>query len=573
MTDPTRPDAPTETPSPEEEGPNFVADLVAADVAAGKHGGKVVTRFPPEPNGYLHIGHAKAIVLDFEIAKRFGGRCNLRFDDTNPEAESVEFVEAIRRDVRWLGYDWGEHEYFASDYFERLYEWAKVLIRKGLAYVDSQTPEQIRLNRGDYHRPGTNSPFRDRSVEENLALFEKMRAGEMAEGEAVLRAKIDMAHPNVVMRDPLMYRIRHVPHHRTGNRWCIYPMYDWAHGQSDAIEGVTHSLCTLEFEDHRPLYDWFLEALEIDPRPRQIEFARLNLTYTVLSKRRLLQLVQGGHVDGWDDPRMPTLSGMRRRGFPPEAIRRFCRRIGVSKREGVVDVTLLEHMVRDHLEHTAPRAMAVLDPLKVVIDNYPEDAEESFEAPNHPTDPSFGTRTLPFCRELWIDRKDFMLDPPRKYHRLAPGREVRLRYACLVTCTDVECDADGRPTVVHCTFDPASRGGTAPDGRKVRGTIHWVSARHAVRGECRLYDRLFDVENPQGEDDFLAHLNPASRVVVENAMLEPSLAGLEPGTRRQFERTGYFVVDPDSTPERPVWNRTIALKDTWAKMVARGATG
>ena len=571
MTTSEPPKAPHDAPR-DEEGPNFVADQVAADVAAGKHGGRVVTRFPPEPNGYLHIGHAKAIVLDFEIARRFGGRCNLRFDDTNPEVESEVFVEAIRRDVRWLGYDWGEHEYFASDYFDRLYEWAKVLIRKGLAYVDSQTPEEIRRTRGDYYHPGTNSPYRDRSVEENLALFEKMRAGELAEGEAVLRAKIDMAHPNVVMRDPLMYRIRHVPHHRTGTKWCIYPMYDWAHGQSDAIEGVTHSLCTLEFEDHRPLYDWFLEALGLDPRPRQIEFARLNLTYTVLSKRKLLRLVEEGHVDGWDDPRMPTLSGMRRRGFPPEAIRRFCRRIGVSKREGVVDVTLLEHMVRDHLEHTAPRAMAVLEPLKLVIENYPEDGEEFFEAPNHPTDPSFGTRKLPFSREIWIDRADFMLDPPRKYHRLAPGREVRLRYACLVTCTDVRCDAEGRPVEVRCTFDPQSRGGTAPDGRKVRGTIHWVSARHAVRGEARLYDRLFDVENPGG-DDFLEHLNPNARIVHDGVMFEPSLAGLPAGTCRQFERRGYFVVDPDSTPERPVWNRTIALKDTWAKMVARGATG
>ena len=566
------PKAPHDAPRDEEEGPNFVADQVAADVAAGKLRGRVVTRFPPEPNGFLHIGHAKAIVLDFEIAQRFGGRCNLRFDDTNPEVESEVFVEAIRRDVRWLGYDWGEHEYFASDYFDQLYEWAKVLIRKGLAYVDSQTPEEIRRTRGDYYRPGTNSPYRDRSVEENLALFEKMRAGELAEGEAVLRAKIDMAHPNVVMRDPLMYRIRHVPHHRTGTKWCIYPMYDWAHGQSDAIEGVTHSLCTLEFEDHRPLYDWFLEALGLDPRPRQIEFARLNLTYTVLSKRKLLRLVEEGHVDGWDDPRMPTLSGMRRRGFPPEAIRRFCRRIGISKREGVVDVSLLEHMVRDHLEHTAPRAMAVLEPLKLIIENYPEDGEEFFEAPNHPTDPSFGTRKLPFSREIWIDRADFMLDPPRKYHRLAPGREVRLRYACLVTCTDVRCDADGRPVEVRCTFDPESRGGTAPDGRKVRGTIHWVSARHAVRGEARLYDRLFDVENPQG-DDFLDHLNPRARVVHDGVMFEPSLAGLPAGTRRQFERRGYFVVDPDSTPERPVWNRTIALKDTWATMVARGAAG
>ncbi len=573
MTRDTTPTDASATASTDEEGPNFVADLVAADVAAGKHGGRVVTRFPPEPNGYLHIGHAKAIVLDFDLAARFGGRCNLRFDDTNPEAESEEYVEAIRRDVRWLGYDWDGHEHFASDYFEQLYEWAKLLVRKGLAYVDSQTPEEIRKNRGDYHSPGVDSPYRTRSVEENLTLLETMRAGELAEGAAVLRAKIDMAHPNVVMRDPLMYRIRHVPHHRTGDAWCIYPMYDWAHGQSDAIEGVTHSLCTLEFEDHRPLYDWFLEALEIDPRPQQIEFARLNLSYTVLSKRKLRRLVEEGHVDGWDDPRMPTLAGMRRRGFPPAAIRRFCRRIGISKREGVVDVTLLEHMVRDHLEHTAPRALAVLDPIKLVIENYPDDEEEWFEVPNHPTDPSFGTRRVPFSREIWIERDDFMLDPPRKYHRLAPGREVRLRYACLVTCTGVRTDDEGRPVEVRCTFDPQSRGGTAPDGRKVRGTIHWVSARHAVRGTCRLYDRLFDAENPSAGDDFTDHLNPDSCIVRGDARLEPSLAALAAGTTRQFERRGYFTVDPSSTPEHPVWNRTIALKDTWAKLVARGATG
>ena len=566
------PERPDKTDRAIEEAPNFVADIVAEDVAAGRVR-QVVTRFPPEPNGTLHIGHAKAIVLDFETAAAHGGHCNLRFDDTNPTTESDEYVRAIREDVRWLGYDWGEREFFASDYFDTLHDWAVQLIRKGLAYVDSQSPAQIRENRGDYHRPGVPSPYRDRSVEENLALFAKMRAGELDEGAAVLRAKIDMAHGNLNMRDPLMYRIRKVTHHRTGDRWPIYPMYDWAHGQSDAIEGVTHSLCTLEFEAHRPLYDWFLQALELDPRPRQIEFGRLNLTFTVLSKRKLLRLVEERHVEGWDDPRMPTLSGMRRRGYPPAAIRRFCRRVGVSKRDGVVDVSLLEHAVRDWLNDRAPRAMAVLDPLKVVIENYPEGASETFQAPNHPTDPSFGTREVPFSRELWIERGDFMMDPPRKWFRLAPGREVRLRYACLLTCREVKLDDAGNPVELRCTWDPESRGGTSPDGRKVKGTLHWVSAPHAVDAEVRLYDRLFDVENPGAAEDFLAHLNPDSKSVRTGCKLEPSLAGLDAGAHVQFERLGYFVADPDTRPGAPVFNRTISLKDTWAKIAARGRKG
>ena len=562
-----------ETPegSHDDGPPNFVEDMVAADVQAGEHDGRVVTRFPPEPNGYLHLGHAKSITLNFTTAADHGGQCNLRFDDTNPETEETEFVEAIQEDIRWLGFDWGEHLYFASDYFEQLHAWAVRLIEKGLAYVDSQSTEEIREKRGNYYKPGIASPYRDRSVEENLRLFEQMRAGELDEGAAVLRAKIDMTHGNLNMRDPLMYRVRKVAHHRTGDRWPIYPMYDWAHGQSDAIENITHSLCTLEFEAHRLLYDWFLQALEIDNPPRQIEFAPLVVGYTILSKRKLRQLVEEKHVRGWDDPRMPTLRGMRRRGYPPEAIVSFCKRVGVAKRDGVIDVTLMEHSIRDHLNETAPRVMGVLDPIRLVIDNYPEGESEEFEARNHPTDESFGTRKVPFSRTVFVERDDFREEAPRKWHRLAPGKEVRLRYACLVTCNEVIKDDAGNVVELRCTWDPESRGGTSPDGRKVRGTIHWVSAGHARDAEVRLYDRLFTAESPgSGGRDFLEDLNPTSLEVRSGCKVEPAAADLEPGTRVQFERLGYFVTDPDGTAEAPVFNRTIALKDSWAKMEKRG---
>ncbi len=564
-----------ERPVPEPK--DFIRERILADLASGKYGGRVATRFPPEPNGYLHIGHAKAIVLNFGVAEEFGGTCNLRFDDTNPTKEEQEYVDSIREDVRWLGYDWGDREYFASDYFDRLYEYAVHLIRKGLAYVDHLSPEEIREYRGTLTEPGRESPYRNRSVEENLELFEKMRAGEFEEGECVLRAKIDMAHPNVLMRDPTLYRIRKVPHHRTGTKWCIYPMYDFTHCLSDAIEKITHSLCTLEFENNRPLYDWVLEACDADWRPQQIEFARLNLSYTVLSKRKLRQLVEEGHVDGWDDPRMPTLAGMRRRGFPPEAIRAFCERIGVAKRDSLVDVTLLENAVRDHLNKVAPRYMAVLRPLKVVIENYPEDRVEWFDAINNPEDPSAGTRKVPFSREIWIERADFREDPPRKFYRLAPGREVRLRYAYLVTCTDVIKDENGEVVELRCTYDPATRGGDAPDGRRVRGTLHWVSARHAVDGEVRLYDRLFSVEDPDDVPEgktFLDFLNPNSLEVLTGCKLEPLLAELAPGTRVQFERQGYFVVDTkDSRPGAPVFNRAVTLRDSWARIEKKLAGG
>ncbi len=564
-----------ERPAPEPK--DFIRERILADLASGRYGGRVATRFPPEPNGYLHIGHAKAIVLNFGVAEEFGGTCNLRFDDTNPAKEEQEYVDSIREDVRWLGYDWGDREYFASDYFDRLYEYAVHLIRKGLAYVDHLSPEQIREYRGTLTEPGRESPYRDRTVEENLELFEKMRAGEFEEGECVLRAKIDMAHPNVLMRDPTLYRIRKVAHHRTGTKWCIYPMYDFTHCLSDAIERITHSLCTLEFENNRPLYDWVLEACDADWRPQQIEFARLNLSYTVLSKRKLRQLVEEGHVDGWDDPRMPTLAGMRRRGFPPEAIRAFCERIGVAKRDSLVDVTLLENAVRDHLNRVAPRYMAVLRPLKIVIENYPEDRVEWFDAINNPEDPSAGTRKVPFSREIWIERADFREDPPRKFYRLAPGREVRLRYAYLVTCTDVIRDEGGEIVELRCTYDPASRGGNAPDGRRVRGTLHWVSARHAVDGEVRLYDRLFSVEDPNDVPEgktFLDFLNPESLEVLTGCKLEPLLTELAPGTRVQFERQGYFVVDTkDSRPGAPVFNRAVTLRDSWARIEKRLAAG
>lgn len=549
---------------------NFIKDIIDEDLRTGKRSG-VITRFPPEPNGYLHIGHAKSICLNFGLAKEYGGLCNLRFDDTNPTKEDEEYVSSIKEDVRWLGFDWEDREFYASDYFDQLYEWAKQLIREGLAYVDDLSDEQIKEYRGNYYQKGTPSPHRDRSVEENLDLFERMKNGEFKDGERVLRAKIDLDSPNMNLRDPLMYRIRHAHHHRTGDRWCIYPMYDWAHGQSDAIEGITHSICTLEFQDHRPLYDWFTQALHLHNPPQQIEFARLNINYTMMSKRRLLELVQEGHVDGWDDPRMPTISGLRRRGYTPLSIRTFAERVGVAKADGgTVDMALLEHCIREDLNVHAPRVMGVLNPLKLVITNYPEDAEEVFEAPLHPEEPGAGTRNLPFCRELYIEQDDFRDDPPRKWHRLAPGKEVRLRYACLVTCDEVIRDEQGNPVELRCTMDPNSRGGHSPDGRKVRGTLHWVSARHAIRAEVRLYDRLFSVPNPldlpEGQD-WRSNLNPDSLTVLPGCALEPYLASAKLGDRMQFERLGYFCVDSRlSRPGAPVFNRTVTLKDGWARV-------
>ncbi len=546
---------------------DFIRQRIADDVAAGRNGGRVLTRFPPEPNGYPHIGHAKAICLNYGIAEEYGFTPNLRFDDTNPIKEEQRYVDAITRDIRWLGYDF--RVLFASDYFEQLYAWAERLIDTGLAFVCDLSADEVRATRGTLTEPGTPSPYRDRTPDENRDLFRRMRNGEFPDGSRTLRAKIDMASPNLNLRDPVMYRILHADHHRTGSTWCVYPTYDWAHGQSDAIEGITHSLCSLEFEDHRPLYDWYLEALGLEQRPQQIEFARLNLNYTVMSKRRLLQLVTEGHVDGWDDPRMPTLSGLRRRGFTPESIRSFCDRIGVAKRDSVVDVALLEWAVRDHLNTTVPRVMGVLRPLKVVIENFPADAVDELEAPYYPDDPpAMGTRAVPFTRELWIERSDFMVDPPKKFWRLAPGREVRLRWAYLVTCTDVVTDDDGEPVEVRCTYDPATRGGDAPDGRKVRGTLHWVSAPHAVDAEVRLYDRLFSVPNPgAGGADVREHLNPASLEILSGCKLERSLADTPPAHRVQFERQGYFVTDErDHAPDRPVFNRTVPLKDTWAKI-------
>ena len=551
---------------------DFLREAVAADTASGRYDGRVVTRFPPEPNGYLHIGNAKAICVNFGIAADFDGRCNLRFDDTNPVRETREFVEGQMEDIRWLGFDWGERELYASDYFEQLYEWACELIRKGLAYVDDQSAEEIRRTRGTLTEPGRNSPFRDRTVEENLDLFARMRAGEFADGEKVLRARIDMASPNLVLRDPVMYRILRAPHHRTGDRWCIYPMYDWAHGQSDSIEGVTHSLCTLEFEDNRRLYDWFIEHLGIFPS-RQIEYARGNVTYTITHKRHLRELIESGRLAGWEDPRLPTLRGLRRRGVPPEAIRRFWSEVGVAKRDNNIEVSLLEFCIRDHLNKVAPRVMGVLRPLKVVITNYPEGAGEELEAVNNPEDESAGTRRIPFGRELWIEADDFMEDPPRRFFRLAPGREVRLRYAYFITCEEVVKDADGHVVELRCTYDPATRGGDAPDGRKVKATLHWVSAAHAVEAEVRLYDRLFRVEDPlevaDGED-WMDNLNPGSLEVRPRCWLEPGLAGVAPGTTVQFERLGYFCADPDSTPGRPVFNRTVTLRDAWANIRKRG---
>jgi glutaminyl-tRNA synthetase len=552
-------------------GSDFIRQMVRSDVAAGQHDGRVVTRFPPEPNGYLHIGHAKSICLNFGVADEFGGRCHLRFDDTNPIAEEAEFVESIQRDVRWLGFDWGEHLYFASDYFEQLYGFAVQLVERGKAFVCDLSSEEILARRGTLTEPGIESPFRNRSVQENLDLFRRMRAGEFDPGARVLRAKLDMASPVLPNRDPVLYRILKASHHRSGDAWCIYPMYDFAHCLSDALEGITHSLCTLEFMDHRPLYDWVLDSVDAPIHPQQIEFARLNLTHTVMSKRGLKRLVEGGLVTGWDDPRMPTLSGLRRRGVPPAAIRAFCSGVGVAKRDNTIQLAQLEHAVREELNQTAPRALAVLDPLRLVIENYPEGRGEELEAVNNPQDPAAGTRKLPFSRVLYIEREDFLEDPPKKFFRLAPGREVRLRYAYFVRCVDVVKDDDGRVVELRCSYDPATRGGSSPDGRKVKGTLHWVSAEHALEAEVRLYEVLFSREDPtdlaEGED-VLDHLNPDSLRVV-SARVEPGLAGAEPGSAYQFERLGYFCVDPDSRKDRLVFNRSVTLRDTWAKLSKR----
>ena len=555
---------------------DFIREIVEDDLQSGRHS-TVVTRFPPEPNGYLHIGHAKSICLNFGIANEYGGKCNLRFDDTNPEKEEAEYARAIVEDVRWLGFEFAGSPgpgstvapLHASDYFDQLYDWAEFLINEGKAYVDSLSAEEIRQYRGTLTEPGKESPYRNRSAEENLDLFRRMRAGEFEDGAHVLRAKIDMASPNINMRDPVLYRIKRETHHRTGDKWCIYPMYDYAHPPSDAIEGVTHSLCTLEFEDHRPLYDWLVETLPVPSRPRQIEFARLNLNYTVMSKRKLLKLVTDGIVSGWDDPRMPTIAALRRRGYTPASIRNFADRVGVAKRENVIDVGLLEFCVREDLNKTAARVMGVLRPLKVVIENYPEGGSEEFETPNNPEDPSMGTRKVPFSRELYIERDDFMEEPPKKFFRFAPGREVRLRSAYFITCTSVIKDADGNITELRATYDPATRGGDAPDGRRPKATLHWVSAAHAIDCEVRLYDRLFNVEDPEEGGDFLTHLNPNSLEIIPHAKLEPSIAGAPPMSRYQFERLGYFCVDRDSSPDAPVFNRTATLKETWAKVSAR----
>ena len=550
------------------EPSNFIEDIVEEHNGNGRFGGEVITRFPPEPNGYLHIGHAKSMCLNFGLADKYGGRCHMRFDDTNPAKEEEEFVESILEDVRWLGWDWGEHLYFASDYFDELHDYAIDLIKKGKAYVDDLDQEQIRKYRGTLTEPGVESPFRNRSVDDNLALFRGMKEGEFEEGTKVLRAKIDMSSGNINMRDPVLFRILKTPHHRTGEEWVIYPMYDFTHGQSDSIEGITHSICTMEYEDHRPLYDWFLDALDIY-QPQQIEFARLNLSNTVLSKRKLIQLVREGHVGGWDDPRMPTLAGLRRRGYTPESIRNFCEQVGVAKRQNVIDIAMLEHAVRDDLNRRAPRALAVLRPLKVVIENYPEGQVERLDAINNPEDPDAGTRTLPFSRELYIERDDFMEDPPRNFFRLAPGREVRLRYGYFITCTDVIKDDAGEVIELRCTYDPETCGGQAPDGRKVRGTIHWVSAEHAVNAEVRLYEHLFTSERPDEDDDFMSTLNPDSMQIIRDAKVEPSLADAVPGEKFQFERTGYFAVDPDSRPGALVFNRTVTLRDSWKKVAAK----
>jgi glutaminyl-tRNA synthetase len=555
--------------SESQERLDFIRAIVAEDNKSGKWGGRVITRFPPEPNGYLHIGHAKSICLNFSIAtENEGGRCHLRFDDTNPCKEELEYVESIMADVRWLGWNWGEHLYYASDYFEQMYKYAVQLIKAGKTHVCDLSGDEIREYRGTLTEPGRNCPCRDRSIEENLDLFERMRAGEFADGSRTLRAKIDMASANLNMRDPVMYRIVHATHHRTGDKWCIYPTYDWAHGLEDSIESITHSICTLEFENHRPLYDWFLDQLDIH-HPQQIEFARLNITYTIMSKRKLRQLVEQNLVNGWDDPRMPTLCGLRRRGYSPAAIRQFCRRIGVNKFNSTIDIALLEHCVRQDLNRHSPRVMAVLQPLKVIIDNYPEDKVEQLDAVNNPEDPAVGTRQVPFSHELYIERDDFMEEPPKKFYRLAPGREVRLRYAYFITCKEVVKNADGEIIELHCTYDPATRGGDAPDGRKVKSTLHWVCAPQSLPAEVRLYGHLFTKENPDDVAegaDFTSNLNPDALQVLDNCYVEPSLADAEPLGRYQFERLGYFCVDPDSTAGRLIFNRTVTLRDTWAKI-------
>lgn len=562
-------EAPIGAETPAETGPsNFIREIILDDLKTNKYQGRVHTRFPPEPNGYLHIGHAKSITLNFGLAQEFGGQCNLRFDDTNPSKEETEYVDSIIEDARWLGGDWGNRLFYASDYFGQLYEWALQLIKAGKAYVDDLSPDEVRRQRGTLTEPGQESPYRNRTVEENLDLFARMKAGEFPDGTRTLRAKIDMASPNLNLRDPIMYRILHAEHHRTGSQWCIYPMYDYAHGQSDSMEGITHSICTLEFEDHRPLYDWYVEQLGIY-HPQQIEFDRLNITYTLLSKRKLLALVQNKLVRGWDDPRMPTISGLRRRGYTPEAIRNFCKRVGVSKTNGTTELGLLEYFIREDLNKRAPRVMAVLRPLRLVIDNYPEGQVEQMEAVNNPEDESMGTRNVPFSRVLYIEQEDFREDPPKQYFRLAPGREVRLRYGYFVTCRSVVKDAAGQVIEIHCTYDPATRGGNAPDGRKVKSTIHWVSAEHALDAEVRLYDTLFTGENPNEVEegqDFTVNLNPQSLEVLNEAKLEPSLRDAKPGAGYQFERLGYFSVDPDTTPQKLVFNRTVALRDTWAKI-------
>src|SRR5690242_6853284 len=552
-----------------EAGRDFIRDIIQADLAAKKHG-RIVTRFPPEPNGYLHIGHAKSIALNFGIAEEFAGQCNLRFDDTNPTKEEQEYIDSIQADVSWLGYKWAGEPFFASDYFDRLYEWAEGLIQRGLAYVDDQSQHDIRANRGTLTEPGKNSPFRDRPVEENLDLFRRMKAGEFPNGARVLRAKIDMAAGNINLRDPVLYRILHAHHPRTGDKWCIYPSYDYAHGQSDAIEGITHSICTLEFEDHRPLYDWLLDKIPVPSKPHQYEFARLNLTYTLLSKRVLTQLVRDGHVSGWDDPRMPTIAGLKRRGVPPAAVRVFVKRIGVAKANSIVDVGMLEFCIREHLNKSAQRRMAVLRPLKVVIENYPEGQVEELEAVNHPDDPSAGTRKISFGRELYIERDDFMENPPKKFFRLSPGAEVRLRYAYFVTCREVVKNAAGEVTALRCVYDPATKGGNAPDGRKVKATLHWVSAENSAPAEVRLYNPLFNRPDPD-PGNFAAQIDPHSLEVLSEARIEPALATLKAGEAVQFERQGYFCPDPNSQPDRLIFNRTVGLRDTWAKVEAKVA--
>ncbi len=548
---------------------DFIREIIDEDLRTKKYGGRVATRFPPEPNGYLHIGHAKSICLNFGIASQYNGTCNLRMDDTDPSGESLEYVKSIIEDVRWLGFDWGDRLFFASDYFEQLYQYATQLIKRGKAYVCSLSPDEIRDSRGTLTEPGKESPYRNRSVEENLDLFKRMRAGEFEDGSHVLRAKIDMASPNLLMRDPVLYRIKRIPHYRTGNQWCIYPMYDFAHCLSDSIEKITHSICTLEFENNRPLYDWILDQLEVDCHPQQIEFARLNLSYTILSKRRLIELVNKGLVTGWDDPRMPTIAGMRRRGYPPEAIRNFCARIGVAKTQNLVDLSLLEHCVREELNERAPRVMGVLRPLRLVIDNYPEGKVEEFECPNHPQNPGMGSRKVPFSRVLYIEEDDFHENPPKKYNRLGPGREVRLRYSYIIRYVSVVKDQTGKVFEVHCTYDPETRNGPPPDGRKVEGVIHWVSLDHSIPAEVRLYDRLFTIPDPSSEEEnFIKYLNPKSLEALTSCKVEPSLANASPGSRYQFERLGYFCVDSrDSSPSKLVFNRIVTLRDSWAKVV------